>query len=369
MVGNRIGTDITGSIDLGNAIYGIDTGLGANVIGEVGAGNLISGNDSAGAIIRGSGNVVRAANQIGTNAAGLAAITNGIGVGLFDADAAVIGGTAPGDGNQISGNGFGLGLVFSTGATQPAVVQGNLFGTAPNGVDPVANINASIYGAGTARAVVGGILPGQANVIAFGNFGAWIEGSAAITVRGNSMFGVGFRLIDLGPDGVTLNNPLDADVGPNQFQNYPGVSGVTTTSVGGRDLHGAERQLHHRLLLEPGWHGGSNVDRQRGGHDRRRGVCGDPGAGGGPDQRSVRHGHRDGLGGQHLGVRACRRGAVAEGWTRRSTGAQRSSVRVSRRDASATRPPVSSPPSLRATKVRNESIAPGLSSPARARPW
>ncbi len=27
--------------------------------------------------------------------------------------------------------------------------------------------------------------------------------------------------------------PLDADVGPNQFQNYPGVSGVTTTSVGG----------------------------------------------------------------------------------------------------------------------------------------
>ena len=220
VVGNRIGTDITGSIDLGNAIYGIDTGLGANVIGEVGAGNLISGNDSAGAIIRGSGNVVRA-NRIGTNAAGLAAITNGIGVGLFDADAAVIGGTAPGDGNQISGNGFGLGLVFSTGATQPAVVQGNLFGTAPNGVDPVANINASIYGAGTARAVVGGILPGQANVIAFGNFGAWIEGSAAITVRGNSMFGVGFRLIDLGPDGVTLNNPLDADVGPNQLPELP----------------------------------------------------------------------------------------------------------------------------------------------------
>jgi len=232
VVGNRIGTDATGTIDLGNAIYGIDTGVGANVIGEPGAGNLISGNDSAGTIIRGSGNVVRA-NRIGTNAAGTAAIANGIGLGVWDAEGAIIGGTAPGEGNQISGNGFGLGLAFSTGAAQPAVVVGNLLGTAANGVDPVGNVQAAVFAAGAARAIVGGTLPGEANTIAFSVFGAWIQDTTTITMRGNSMFGFGFQAIDLGVDGVTLNDANDADVGPNQFQNYPGVSGVTATSVGG----------------------------------------------------------------------------------------------------------------------------------------
>jgi hypothetical protein len=232
VVGNRIGTDASGSLDLGNGIYGIDTGVGANVIGEVGAGNLISGNDSAGAVIRGAGNRVQA-NRIGTNAGGLAAIANGIGLAVWDADAAIIGGTNAGEGNQISGNGFGLGLAFSTGATQPALVRGNLIGTAANGVDPVANVQAAVFAAGSARAIVGGVGTGEGNTIAYGVFGAWVQDATTITFRGNSMFGFGFRAIDLSVDGPTANDPLDADVGPNLLQNFPGVSGVTTTSVGG----------------------------------------------------------------------------------------------------------------------------------------
>jgi hypothetical protein len=53
-----------------------------------------------------------------------------------------------------------------------------------------------------------------------------------LTIRGNYIHSNGFS-IDLNADGPTANDFQDLDVGPNQFQNYPGVSGVTPASVGG----------------------------------------------------------------------------------------------------------------------------------------
>ena len=47
-------------------------------------------------------------------------------------------------------------------------------------------------------------------------------------IRGNSLFSSGQIGIDLGDDAVTANDSGDADIGPNDLQNYPVITGVTT---------------------------------------------------------------------------------------------------------------------------------------------
>ena len=46
--GNYIGTDVSGTLDLGNTWQGINVGGTNGVIGGIGEGNVISGNDSRG---------------------------------------------------------------------------------------------------------------------------------------------------------------------------------------------------------------------------------------------------------------------------------------------------------------------------------
>ena len=86
--GNFIGTDLTGTLDLGNSIgVYISGGSSNNIIGGITAEarNIISGNDSVGAIISGTGNVVLG-NYIGTDVTGTVAVGNRIGVSLGGGD-------------------------------------------------------------------------------------------------------------------------------------------------------------------------------------------------------------------------------------------------------------------------------------------
>ena len=109
LLGNFIGTDITGKSSLGNHLAGVQiSGAGGNQIGgtAAGSGNVISGNSLDGITLTGgtTANVIQG-NLIGLNAAGTAALRNNQnGITLTSATANTIGGLVAGARNVISGN-------------------------------------------------------------------------------------------------------------------------------------------------------------------------------------------------------------------------------------------------------------------------
>src|SRR5207245_8386253 len=128
--GNHIGTDATGTAGVGNGTYGVFLGGPSNTVGGTasGAGNLISDNGhpgNSGVIVYGSGafgNVIQG-NYVGTNAAGSAALGNGYdGITVY-APSTTVGGTAPGAGNLLSGNGNHGADILPSGFTGN-VIQG-----------------------------------------------------------------------------------------------------------------------------------------------------------------------------------------------------------------------------------------------------
>ena len=72
--------------------------------------------------------------------------------------------------------------------------------------------------------MIGGVSPGEANVIAY-NSGEGVfltsNGGSGNSVRGNSIHDNGGLGIDLSEPGPRANDPLDADDGANQLQNFP----------------------------------------------------------------------------------------------------------------------------------------------------
>ena len=138
--GNFIGTDATGTVVLPNSGPGMYSvyGNGALIGGTVkGAGNVIAGNGQLGLLLFSSNAVVQG-NLIGTNATGKLALPNlggGISVG---GTGDLIGGTAKGAGNIISGNESSGVIGF------PAVVQGNFIGTDATGTVALPNMGSRI---------------------------------------------------------------------------------------------------------------------------------------------------------------------------------------------------------------------------------
>jgi parallel beta-helix repeat protein len=182
--GNYIGTDITGTLDRGNIFHGIQviqaTGV---VIGGASAAqrNLISGNNQFGIHLQDTSDTVVKGNFIGTSADGLSAIGNGEGgikASGIPLTGATIGGTTPGEGNRVMGN---------------------------------------------------------------GDVGVRVESGTGVTILGNEIFGNADLGIDLGlnsgvGDGVSPNDTGDPDGGPNEMQNYPVLAaarfGASTQIVG-----------------------------------------------------------------------------------------------------------------------------------------
>ena len=230
--GNFIGTDVTGSAAIPNGSGGSQSGVNirggaqGNIIGGTtpGARNVISGNASVGVLIGffepagTNGNVVQG-NYIGTNAAGTAALRNGTissgqGVRLSgDVRDNVIGGTAAGAGNLISGNYTGI---LIDGASRTSV-QGNLIGTDATGTTRVGDANAGIQiVAGAQNNTIGGGVPGARNVISGHESGIRIADTATTgnSVQGNYIGTDVSGSLPLGNrDGVVIENAPGNTVG------------------------------------------------------------------------------------------------------------------------------------------------------------
>lgn len=232
VIGNSIGTDASGTLNLGNKFYGILIDTDDNFIGGPTAAerNLISGNGTAGIEIRqnANSNSIRG-NYIGTDASGTAALPNLDGVSLNGADNNTIGGTLKGEGNLISGNSR-YGVNFLNDA-QSNLIKGNLIGPKANGASPLANGDGVHFNAGKLNTIGGS---GGKNVIAYNTGrGVLLEpGPANIDnlITGNSIFKNGSLGIDLGANGLTANDLDDLDSGVNHLLNFPVLSSASSSN-------------------------------------------------------------------------------------------------------------------------------------------
>ncbi len=213
VVGNYIGTDVSGAKPLANS-RGIDVGGYNNTIGGTasGAGNLISGNNTEGILIYGSGTQVLG-NYIGTNAAGTAGLGNpdlphNAGIEVYGTST-LIGGTASGAGNLISGNGADGVLIFSSGSR--SLVQGNYIGTTANGKAALGNYDNGIevFSSGS---TIGGTIAAAANLISGNRLDGVVVGGQSNQVLGNSIGTDITGTKAIGTDNKPLGNSIGIDV-------------------------------------------------------------------------------------------------------------------------------------------------------------
>ncbi|MBC8095903.1 MAG: right-handed parallel beta-helix repeat-containing protein, partial [Akkermansiaceae bacterium] len=238
ILGNVIGLNITNNA-VANSADGIRVNAPFTTIGgnTTTTRNLIAGNTGQGIEITTAGTNTRVrGNYIGTDSTGALDRGNTLDGILATAGGAIIGGANPGEGNLISGNNDD-GIEFSGASATNNIVLGNTIGTSVGGLIALPNNNNGVLLTASSRSnIVGGVLPGEANVIAFnGSDGISVaEGTANTnnTFRGNSIFSNVNVGIDLGATGFQNNDPGDNDDGANQLQNYPLLSGVTNTPSG-----------------------------------------------------------------------------------------------------------------------------------------
>ena len=244
-----IGVDAAGQAALPNS-WGIYATFGTNLTigGPAPADrNLVSGNNNGIQVsaVSGTPGTLIQGNLVGTTASGDAPLGNseGIHVSLDTGVFTITGNVVSGNGPDTGGVGISVGN-FS--GVHSCLVQGNWIGTDATGT--LALGNGQGLHLSDNNVTVGGPAPGQGNVIAHNTSGVVYVGSYNHSpIRGNSIYsndgvfiGVAGLGIDLGGDGVTLNDLGDADAGENDLQNFPIITsailsgGGTTTTVMGK---------------------------------------------------------------------------------------------------------------------------------------
>ena len=184
--GDDVGADPSGTLPLGNQVGGVlmQSGASDNTIGGTGpsARDVISGNVNNGVDISESGttgNVVEG-DYIGVTANGAQGLANTeIGVAIYGgASANIIGGTAPGAGDVVTGNTI-FGVYLSDAGTADNVVAGDLIGTDSTGLTAIGNGSSGVWvQSGASDNTIGGTTPGARDVIsANGSNGIDITGA------------------------------------------------------------------------------------------------------------------------------------------------------------------------------------------------
>ena len=235
--GNFIGTNIAGNAARPNGTGIVIEDSPMNRIG-VDGGNMISGNDGHGLVVTGDPASAQIQdNLIGTDPAGLNPLGNLL------------------DGVRISGARDTIvvsNVVADNGGYGVAILGEDKFGNVnPNQANANNFLSSNWIGAGVDGRALGNGIDGVAIIGSSRNRVSSentirSNGSAGITVvyqtvvdgpisrtfgegnilSGNDIFGNIALGIDLGSDFLTANDPLDADVGANALQNFPGITNI-----------------------------------------------------------------------------------------------------------------------------------------------
>ncbi len=234
VIGNYIGTDITGELALGNT-YGnifLKSFTSHNIIGGAasGEGNVISGATTSGNILAGNGITLENAsytkifgNFIGTNKNGTTLIANdGMGIVLDESPNNTIGGNLPGERNIIGWNNY-TGILVQYTQSSNNVISGNFIGTNPvqqvlNNSDQAAYNAGIIFNYGASDNTVG-----PSNTIAK-NIGA------GITVNHDSTLGNTLTqnlIFDVSEDGISTIGGGNTELSP------PVINEVSEAMVSG----------------------------------------------------------------------------------------------------------------------------------------
>jgi parallel beta-helix repeat protein len=222
IMGNKIGTDATGTMPIPNQGNGVaihdspNTIIGGN---STLATNLISGNQENGILLAGrraTGGQIYG-NKIGTNAAGTAAISNHKnGINLAFSSQTQVGNAQSGGGNLVSGNGRN-GIFID--AKQNTVI-GNKVGTNLAGTAALPNSQNGIVIATGNTNLIGGAGSGEGNLISGnGATGLVVRGPNAYDNRAmGNLIGVsydGAKALPNGRNGVALYNAIYNTLGGN----------------------------------------------------------------------------------------------------------------------------------------------------------
>jgi CSLREA domain-containing protein len=237
--GNLIGTNAAGTAAIGNnGGVAISGGNNLTIGGTTpGARNIISGSTTGhGIVITTSAATTGASvqgNYIGTDITGTLPLKNaGYGIQMLGQPPTapfVIGGTTTAAHNVISGNALdGISL-----QTSNIFVQGNFIGTDANGTSGLGNGGNGIRILADGNAI--GATTGAGNRLAF-NSGAGVSVAIGANnpILGNSFFSNTGLGIDLGNTGVNANDvtpPADSDTGANNLQNFPVIASAIVTGT------------------------------------------------------------------------------------------------------------------------------------------
>lgn len=269
VIGNYIGTDVTGTASIGNMQSGIAITGGSqrNVIGEVGTihvifqdlnsngrwdpgepyrweleykGNVISGNIHNGVAIvhQGTDNNRVIGNYIGTDVNGTADLGNaGHGVVISDgAKSNVIGGNTTIEGNIISGNNT-RGVNITGAGTNENKVSGNYIGTNASGNAALGNSRCGVgIASGAQSNVIGGPSEAERNVIsANGGQGVRIvnPGTNNNIVSMNYIGTSASGTANLGntENGVFIHDGAQFNIAVKNIIAYSGINGIKVENV------------------------------------------------------------------------------------------------------------------------------------------